>query len=89
MNNKKDSQIIKAIGIIWVILLVLWIIMFSVSGEHKYGDTSSSAKAAHKCCICGTTEGTTQITAKTKSGWDDNWYCKKHYADAWQYYYGN
>ena len=44
----------------------------------------------HKCAICGKTEGTRQITAQAGNGkWDENWYCQKHYADAWQYYYGD
>ena len=43
-----------------------------------------------RCAICGKKDDLRQITAKTSSGeWDENWYCAEHYADAWQYYYGN
>lgn len=43
----------------------------------------------HPCAICGKTEGTKQINNNQIGGqWDENWYCTKHYADAWQYYYG-
>lgn len=52
--------------------------------------TSSGSHGKHPCAVCGKTEGTKKITAKAGNGeWDENWYCSKHYADAWQYYYGN
>ncbi len=64
----------------------------NVNGEciQSPSKSSYSKPEKHKCAICGETEGTTQITAQAANGkWDDSWYCPKHYADAWQYYYGN
>lgn len=44
----------------------------------------------HPCAICGKTDGTRQINnSKIGGKWDENWYCDEHYADAWQYYYGD
>ena len=46
--------------------------------------------SSKKCAICGKRDGLRQITAQAGNGkWDENWYCIEHYADAWQYYYGN
>ena len=77
------------------ILLIFVMIVFAVSmtactptRTSSYSTTKSS-KVKHPCSICGKTDGTRQITAKAANGqWDDGWYCDKHYADAWQYYYG-
>ncbi len=41
-----------------------------------------------RCTICGTTEDLRHITAPPGIT-DTDWYCSKHYADAWQYYYGD
>lgn len=83
-NNLKTEKSLK-IGVI--ILMVVLIIFFA--GVWISSESSSSSASSHACCICGKTEGTRQITAKTSSGrYDYNWYCQKHYADAWQYYYG-
>ncbi len=45
----------------------------------------SSSTSDHKCAICGKSGGR-QIT--NQAG-DNNYYCTEHYADAWQYYYGD
>ena len=69
------------------VLIGVIIISFAFIAIFAGGTGSSSG---HRCAICGKTEGTRQITAKTSSGqFDDNWYCSEHYADAWQYYYGD
>ena len=60
--------------------------------EKKESSSSSSNNSTekHECIICGKTEGTRQITAQAANGkWDEAWYCEEHYADAWQYYYGD
>ncbi|MBP3871435.1 MAG: hypothetical protein J6E46_10735 [Faecalicoccus sp.] len=50
----------------------------------------SGSSSSNQCVICGRTDGLRHITAQSASGeWDDSWYCEEHYADAWQYYYGN
>ncbi len=88
-KKAKANKISKII--IWISIAVLAV---SIIGSILFiytlpsGNSSSSA-SSHACCICGKTEGTTQITAQTKSGYDDNWYCEEHYASAWQYYYGD
>ena len=56
---------------------------------HAIEKTEYTKAVTHKCTICGKTEGTRQITAQAGGKWDENWYCSEHYADAWQYYYGD
>lgn len=58
--------------------------------EDVHSGSSSNSVSSYKCAICGKTDGLRQITAQTSDGRSDNyWYCIEHYADAWQYYYGN
>ena len=62
--------------------------LYQYSGRHEQYQAIKANQ--HPCAICGKTEGTTQINnSKIGGKWDENWYCKKHYADAWQYYYGD
>lgn len=68
-------------------LLIAGIVMTFLGVTLLFANDSSGG---HRCAICGTTKDLRQITAKTSSGeWDPDWYCAEHYADAWQYYYGN
>lgn len=61
-----------------------------VMAPDAFIDPSTGSGGKHPCAVCGKTEGTRQITAQAGNGkWDENWYCKRHYADAWKYYYGN
>ena len=75
--TRKDD--IKAyLGLILIIVFVV-LLFGSCTGCLNGG---SSGK---RCTICGSTSGLRHIT---NSVGDNAWYCSKHYADAWQYYYG-
>lgn len=77
----------KYIFIDFAISIIIGLIMAFALQMPTY---ESSSTTKHKCVICGKTEGTKQINNNKIGGkWDEEWYCTKHYADAWQYYYGN
>lgn len=60
------------------------------SEDFEFDSKDDNSEGKHPCAICGKTEGTKQINNSQIGGkWDDNWYCTEHYADAWQYYYGD
>lgn len=64
----------------WIALLLALVMCLSLC----------ACGSSKKCVICGKRDGLRQITAQAGNGkWDDSWYCIEHYADAWQYYYGN
>ena len=63
-----------------VIILMIALALGSCGSE-----SSRHSSSPTKCVICGKGPAT-QITTTAK---DYNYYCAKHYADAWQYYYGN
>lgn len=102
MLNKKDGER-KSVGCGTPLIIILIIsIAIGVVGAYYNGTPleevqkreeyrkKSYGNEKHACAICGSTEDTRQINNNKIGGkWDENWYCTKHYASAWQYYYGN
>lgn len=72
------------------IIVCIAVTFYFTQLTQSYGLSTSPKPEKHPCAICHKTEGTRQINNNKIGGeWDENWYCKEHYADAWQYYYGN
>ena len=67
-----------------VLLIISGILLFGMFSLRSIFPESSGS-ASKRCVICGKKTGLRKIT---NSAGDDSWYCSEHYADAWQYYYG-
>ena len=103
MLKQQKEEKSKSVGCGTPIIIALVIsIVIGIVGAYYKGTPPEEAKKteeyremraekeSHKCAICGSTEDTKQINNNGIGGKEDlNWYCTKHYADAWQYYYGD
>lgn len=77
--EREEKIIMKNTIVLVIAVLVFMLVMAALSSS--CGGTSSSSRSGspNVCAICGKSPA-------NKCTYDGEYYCTKHYADAWNYY---